>query len=115
MGDKRQLVFELDDDVQSMLGLEARRLLVEAEAKSRKAKHDERQQQFQLAPAEPGPRRDEYHALADRDSYECEQQRAVRARDDRCIRAGRRQSRVALGGRRHQHWRRRHGRRGDGT
>ena len=65
MGDKRQLVFELDDDVQSMLGLEARRLLVEAEAKSRKAKHDERQQQFQLAPAEPGPRLDEYHALTD--------------------------------------------------
>ena len=63
MGDKKQLVLELDDDIASMLGLVARRLL--GEAKSRKAKHDERQSQFQLAPAEPGTRRDEYQALAD--------------------------------------------------
>src|SRR5690348_11408623 len=65
MGDKRQSVFELDDDIPSMLGLVARRLLLEAEAKSRTADHDMRQQHLQGAPAEPGPRRDEYRALAD--------------------------------------------------
>jgi VCBS repeat-containing protein len=68
MDDHRQLAFELDDD-DRLLGLldasVARRLLVEAEAKSRKAKHDERQQQFQRALAEPGPRWEEYNALAD--------------------------------------------------
>ena len=38
---------------------------VEAKARSRKAKHDERQQHLQRAPAGPGPGRDEHRALAD--------------------------------------------------
>ena len=40
-------------------------LPVEAKARARKAKHDEREQHSQLAPAGPGPWRDEHHALAD--------------------------------------------------
>jgi hypothetical protein len=43
----------------------AERLPVEAKARARKAKHDEREQHSQLAPAGPGPGRDEHHALAD--------------------------------------------------
>ena len=40
-------------------------LPVEAKVRARKAKHDEREQHSQLAPAGPGPWRDEHHALAD--------------------------------------------------
>ena len=39
-------------------------LPVEAKVRARKAKHDEREQHSQLAPAGPGPRRDEGRTLA---------------------------------------------------
>ena len=42
----------------------AERLPVEAKGRSRKAKHDEREQHSQLALPGPGHRRDEHHALA---------------------------------------------------
>ena len=39
-------------------------LPVEAKVRARKAKHDEREQHSQLAPAGPGPRRDERRTFA---------------------------------------------------
>ena len=57
----------------------------------------------------------EHRALADVTGDERAPPRASRALADRRIRAGRRQSRVAVGARRRQHWCSRHGRQGGGT